>query len=492
MRTLHLICCMSVLFVHAVVFAAGSQIQASARNRPPAMKYEARNTDDFQDALERVDRAAGTAGVLVVSLSSGKVVCESRSKDVLVPASLMKLLTSYAALKKLGPSFRFTTKVLAAEAPVDGVISGDIWIKGSGDPFFCSENALQLAKAVRDRGIRQIRGSVFVDNSFFEPLSERICLDSDCAGVYNPVVSATAINYNTLTVKITLPAKATKAAVSDSGLAEGYVRVSGQAGSGKRGRDSLRLRSLGAAGNGQEQFQLSGRASARGGRVREFRFTAADPAGLFAHAMRTALERSGVRVLGTGAKEGKAPPGAEVIVTYESPRLAELISGLNRYSNNFMAEMLLKSLGGNVEGTPGDSGKGIAVVRTILSEAGVPDEIANLDCGSGLSRSCRISPETLCRLLAAAWNDNGLREEFISSLAVNGEQGTLRRRMHKRGLTVRGKTGTLDDVIGFAGYVTGPSGRTCAAAIILNEVQDRSKARQAVDSLLEQVAFSGS
>jgi D-alanyl-D-alanine carboxypeptidase/D-alanyl-D-alanine-endopeptidase (penicillin-binding protein 4) len=207
--------------------------------------------------------------------------------------------------------------------------------------------------------------------------------------------------------------------------------------------------------------------------------------------MRTALERSGVKVMGTYAKEGTAPPDAKVIAYYDSPELSELIPGLNRYSNNFMAEMLLKSLGGYVAGAPGTSEKGLAVVRTSLREAGIADETGTLDCGSGLSRLCRISPETFCRLLCAAWNDSGIREEFISSLAVNGEQGTLRRRMCKQGLTVRGKTGTLNDVIGFAGYVSGPSGRTCAAAVILNEVPDRAKARQAVDSLLEEVAFSG-
>ena len=155
-----------------------------------------------------------------------------------------------------------------------------------------------------------------------------------------------------------------------------------------------------------------------------------------------------------------------------------------------MAEMLLKSLGGTIVGAPGATEKGIAIVRTSLREAGIPAEIATLDCGSGLSRFCRVSPATFCRLLAAAWKDEGIREEFISSLAVNGGQGTLRRRMCKPGLTVRGKTGTLADVVGFAGYVTGPSGKTCAAAIILNDVPDRGRARQAVDSLLEQVAFS--
>jgi D-alanyl-D-alanine carboxypeptidase/D-alanyl-D-alanine-endopeptidase (penicillin-binding protein 4) len=488
MGMLALVCCMSVLLAHTAVFAAEPQIQTSAQSQFPSMASEAQGTPAFQPALERIAKTAGTAGVIVASLSSGKVVCEFQPKEMLVPASLMKLLTSYAALKKLGPSFRFTTKVMAAEEPVEGVISGDIWIKGSGDPFFASENALQLAKAVREKGIRQIRGSILVDDTFFRPMSERVCLDSDCVGVYNPVISAAAIDFNTLTVKVTGPVKAGKAFSVDSGLADGYVRVSGQASLGKKGRNSLRLRSFGATDNGQEQFQLSGRASAR---TRAFRFNAADPAGLFAHAMRAALERSGVRVLGTGAKEGTTPRGAEVIVSYDSPRLVELISGLNRYSNNFMAEMLLKSLGGYVAGAPGDSQKGIAVVRTTLREAAIPEEIGTLDCGSGLSRFCRISPETFCRLLAAAWNDDEIREEFISSLAANGEQGTLKRRMHEPGLKVRGKTGTLNDVIGFAGYVSGPSGQTYAAVVMLNEVRDRFKARQAVDSLIEQVAFSG-
>jgi len=492
MKMLPLLYCMVVFSISAAECAAGSRMQALDRSVLPAVTSEAQCDSAFQPALDRIGRAAGTAGVMVVSLSSGKVLCESRPKDGFVPASLMKLLTSYAALKKLGPSFRFTTRVLAAEAPVGGTIAGDIWIKGSGDPHFVSEDAVELANAVKESGVRQIRGNVFVDEGFFQPVSEHICLDSDCVGVYNPVISAAAIDYNILTVKITLHAKAGKSFSADSGLADGYVLVSNQANSGRKGENPLRLRTLGAAGNGQEQFQLSGRAPARGGRYREFRFNAADPAGLFAHAMRAALERSGVKVLGTVAREGKAPPDPIVIASYDSPQLAELISGLNKFSNNFMAEMLFRSLGAYVDGAPGNSEKGISVVRKTLEEAGIPDEIETFDCGSGLSRFCRISPETFCSLLTAAWRDTAVREEFISSLAVNGEKGTLMRRMHRPGFTVRGKTGTLKDVIGFAGYVSGPSGNTFAAAIILNDVRDRFKAREAVDSLLEQVAFSGS
>lgn len=233
MRKLALICCILVAIMHPAVFTAGSQIQTFSQIQVPAAAPEDQIPTEFQQAMERVGKAAGAAGVLVVSLSSGEVVCQSRAKDTLVPASLMKLLTSYAAMKKLGPSFRFTTKVLAVEAPVEGVISGDIWIKGSGDPFFVSEKALQLAQTIKESGIRQIRGSIFVDDSFFDLPSERICLDSDCAGAYNPVVSAAAIEYNTLTVRITTPAKGGGAFGVDPGLAAGYVRVSGKPGSGR-------------------------------------------------------------------------------------------------------------------------------------------------------------------------------------------------------------------------------------------------------------------
>ena len=385
----------SVLFVGTAAFAAGSQIQASSENQLPAMKSEFPGGAVCQQALDQLSRTAGTSGVLVVSLPSGAVVCESRSKDVFVPASLMKLLTSYTALKKLGPAFRFETKVLAAGAPDEGVISGDIWIKGSGDPFFVSDSALQLAKTIREKGIRQIRGGIFVDNSFFQPSSERICLDSDCVGLYNPVVSAAAIDFNTLTVRVSIPFKGAAASSAkpggrshrpaasraksggrsprpgvDSGLADGYVQVNGSAGLGKKGASSVTLHSNGATGNGEEQFQLSGRASAHGSRTREFRFNAADPAGLFAHATRSALERAGVKVLGAGAREAKVPPGAEVIAAYDSPPLEELISSMNKYSNNFMAEMFLRSLGGYVSGAPGDSRKGVAVLRTTLGEDG--------------------------------------------------------------------------------------------------------------------------
>jgi D-alanyl-D-alanine carboxypeptidase/D-alanyl-D-alanine-endopeptidase (penicillin-binding protein 4) len=293
-----------------------------------------------------------------------------------------------------------------------------------------------------------------------------------------------------VTLRLSIPSKSSKTITVESLPAGSYAHVNGGASTGKKGGGSLKIRSLGAEGNGHEVFQISGQSSAKSARNREYRFMAADPAGLFAHAVRTAIENAGIKVQGQTAKEGTMPAEAKMVASCESPSLSELVAGMNKYSNNFMAEMLLRDLGGYVGGSPGTSAKGIAAIRSALNDAGIADEAGMLNCGSGLSRFCRVSPETFCRLLTAAWQDPVIGPDFTSSLAVNAEQGTLRRRMHKPGLTVRGKTGTLNDVIAFAGYVSGPSGKVFAVTIMLNDVKDRFKARQAIDSFIEEVAFS--
>ena len=136
MRKLALICCILVVFMHPAVFTAGSQIQTFSQIRSPPRRLKTRSPPNFNRPWSASARPPAPQGSWWSRFHPGRLSASPGPKDTLVPASLMKLLTSYAALKKLGPSFRFTTKVLAAEAPVEGVISGDIWIKGSGDPFF--------------------------------------------------------------------------------------------------------------------------------------------------------------------------------------------------------------------------------------------------------------------------------------------------------------------------------------------------------------------
>jgi serine-type D-Ala-D-Ala carboxypeptidase/endopeptidase (penicillin-binding protein 4) len=456
---------------------------ARGKTRTPATAATA------ETPVEKLNKAAGEFGFQIVSLPTGKVISELRSKESLVPASLVKVLTSFAALKKLGPQFRFKTEVYALKAPQGGVISGDVWIRGSGDPYFLSEKAKDFARQLAHQGIRRIEGNVIADLSFFEPAAERICLDANCEAGYNPVVSAAALDFNTLMVRVTPSAIPGKPARVDWLPPGDYVRIAGGAATVKKNaKASVSVRQGGPSEDGKERILVSGQVPARSDRVFEYRANVGDPAVVVSGAFKAMLKDAGIAVAGTG-KPGKTPPGAVPIATYESPPLSEFLYGLNRHSNNFMAEMLLRSVGGYVLGPPGSAEKGIAVIRAALDDASIPDVGFGLDCGSGLSRICRVSPETFCGVLTALYRDPSVAADFWGSLAENGHEGTLRRRSFRPGIKVWGKTGTLNDVVGFAGYVSGPSGNMTAVTVILNHVRDRWKARQAIDSLLEQTAI---
>jgi D-alanyl-D-alanine carboxypeptidase/D-alanyl-D-alanine-endopeptidase (penicillin-binding protein 4) len=183
------------------------------------------------------------------------------------------------------------------------------------------------------------------------------------------------------------------------------------------------------------------------------------------------------------------PPGATRLVVQESPPLGDLLYGLNRYSNNFMAEMLLRSMGGSVLGPPGTSAKGVTVIRRTLAQLGIPDREVVLDSGSGLSRACRVSARAFGAVLVDAYNDHALGPEFLASMAVSSREGTLKKRFRQNGVTVRGKTGTLKDVVAFSGYVGFPGGRVFAATVLLDGVRQRWDARAALDALLEQLPY---
>lgn len=440
----------------------------------------------WQSHLERLQKYAGAVGIQVVSLSSGKVVWEYRPAEPLVPASLVKLFTSYSALRRLGPNTRFTTAIHAETEPIDGRIPGNIWVRGEGDIFFVAEKARELAMKLKDRGVRKIEGGVLVDNGFFEPLAVQVCLDPDCADAYNPVISATSVDFNGIAFHV-LPGKKPGAPAQVSWSPPGdYVELVNQAVTGgKKVKAPLSIQSLGMNQDGRERFRVSGGISVRSTWGSTYRFSVADPATFFTRSFASFLQDAGIEV--TGGKRGTAglPANARRLAVYESPPLKDLIYGLNRHSNNFMAEALLRSLGARLLGNPGTAAKGLSVVHGILHDLGISEREVALDNGSGLSRKSLASPRAFCRLLQAAHQDPVIGPVLTNSLAVTGQEGTLRNRMCASPFVIQGKTGTLNNAMGFAGYVSIPGGERYAVAIILNGLRDFGNARQALDTFLE-------
>lgn len=443
----------------------------------------------LQPSLIRLHKTARQAGIQVLDLSSGKVLYDYRADETFIPASLVKLFTSYGALKQLGPNHRFSTALWVRDMPQGDMIAGDVWVRSEGDPFFLEDNARQLACRVKELGIRRIRGGIHVDNSYFEPLLERICLDGNCRDSYNPTISATAMDWNTVTFRLR-PALKPGAAVQVEWFPPGdYVLMSNLgATTGKKAKSSLKIEPIGMTPEGRERYRITGKLPVGSTSTQEHRFNAEDPNAFVARSFRALLQKAGIDVPSTTGRSDSSPPGAIKLVSTESPTLAEMIHGLNRYSNNFMAEMLLRSLGGQVMGVPGTAAKGISVIERTLREVGIPEQEVRLDSGSGLSRNCRASPRSLCRVLLKVYEDAAIGPQFMATLAVNAQEGTLKNRLPQAPGTVRGKTGTLNDVVAFAGYVSNLKGRLFAVTILLNEVPNLWEAREALDAFLESVA----
>ncbi len=181
--------------------------------------------------------------------------------------------------------------------------------------------------------------------------------------------------------------------------------------------------------------------------------TTRQPALLAAQLFRTALTRAGVRVAGR-AVLGAAPEDAELLADVASPTVAALVRWMDRESDNFTAEMLLKEVGA-AQGEAGTTADGVGVTTGLLQQAGVPLAGVRLVDGSGLSLLDRWTPEALVALLRAMWDDPGVRPELLASLPVAGRTGTLSKRMRTgpaRGL-VRAKTGTTDNASALSGFV---------------------------------------
>ncbi|MCU0571567.1 MAG: D-alanyl-D-alanine carboxypeptidase/D-alanyl-D-alanine-endopeptidase [Syntrophobacteraceae bacterium] len=457
---------------------------------------EAAPWDRLQDQfLGKALQAADSVGVEVVALPSGQVHWSHRALEPLIPASLLKIATSYAALKTLGPNHRFRTALHAAAAPRGGTLSGDIWLKSEGDIFWTVDRAATLATQLRAKGIETVRGRVLVDNSYFSPPSERVCLDEGCEDSYNPSISSSAIEFNTVLLRVSPSASVGKPPRVEWLPRGRFVQVINEARTApNKAKSTLGVQLLEPDPRGNMRFRLSGKLPMSPAAVVEKRYSVPNPSAFLAAVFTSVLESSGIRVEPgtTRAVPPKAMPAeAKVLAEDLSPTLAETIHGLNRHSNNFMAEMLLRSLGASALGPPGTEAKGIAAVNTVLQSLGATTAACVLKTGSGLSRECRMSPRALSRILVSACSDPTSGPVFMESLAVNGEEGTLRRRLSRSAVTIRGKTGTLRDVVGFAGYVSSPDRPSYGVVILLNGVRDLRKAKEAMDSFLEDLALSG-
>ncbi|MGH8689958.1 MAG: D-alanyl-D-alanine carboxypeptidase/D-alanyl-D-alanine endopeptidase, partial [Burkholderiales bacterium] len=374
------------------------------------------------------------------------------------PASVMKLVTTYAALELLGPAYRWKT-----EAYVDGE---DLVLKGTGDPKLNHESFWMLLRSLRGRGLREIRGDIVLDRSHFGALA-LTPIDQELYRPYNVVPDALLVNFKSLRF-VFLPEDGKVRVFAEPHL-PGFELVNtlqlseGACPEGRAFRDLI-----------QATFQSKPPRAAFTGLYplscgeRDLNVALHHPEDYAAGMIRSLWAEMGGSWNGR-IREGAVTPTARLVYTHESEPLGEIVRDINKFSNNVMARQLYLTLAAELGAAPAQPEAAARAIAQWLTFKGIEASELVLENGSGLSRLERASATTLMAILQAAWK-SPVMPEFMASLPVVAADGTMRKRLH--GEPVSGnahiKTGLLSDARAIGGYVLDRSGRRHAVVMIAN------------------------
>jgi D-alanyl-D-alanine carboxypeptidase/D-alanyl-D-alanine-endopeptidase (penicillin-binding protein 4) len=452
-----------------------------------------------------VIQALARAGVPrdAVSIEVRNVTAESplrlshRSTTLVNPASVMKLVTTFSALDMLGPDFTWKTGFYTDGTLGKGVLTGNLIIKGGGDPKWVLERIEENFKTLQTLGVQRITGDIILDNSIFD-IPERNTADFDGEPMrpYNSAPDGLLVNFKAIIFKF-VPDPQTKAVtvISEPPIAD--VAIDTQVSATTDGCGDWRS-GLRADFSNPNKVRFSGSYSVRCGE-NTWPVAYIEPASYATRVVKAMHKASGGVLDGT-VRTGVLPRTALLLWQAPSLPLSAIIADVNKFSNNVMAQQVFLSLSAQASPfnrslkLPGKprTGNFIRSRETVQhwwrQKVGLRAKAPILDNGSGLSRTERISAQALTELLKLAANHPSA-QVFASSLSVAGIDGTTTN-MAKRGIAMNAlgnaqlKTGTLRDVAAVAGYATGKSGQRYSVVGIINH-PNASAARPALDALVE-------
>lgn len=473
----------------ALALAFGSTSEADG---PSVVAAPVASLDPLLQPLteDRLFRDA-TVGLQVVDVETGQEVFSHNADLAMLPASTMKVVTAAAALRTLGPSYTWSTTLLTdGQIQPDGVLEGNLYVRGTGDPTFVVEKLWKLLYDLKLEGVTEIKGDIIFDRSFMDDVysipgwtKEE---DVEDGPSYFPTLGALSINYNTAAVVVGPGAVVGQGAraVLETG-APGIVEIESKLVTSSRGsRRNIRMER--EVEGSKMKLKLSGTVPL-GSEAQRFYRAVPDPSAHYTAAFAAMVKQHNLKVSGRYL-DGATPPGAHQLVELRSPALSVVLMDTNKHSNNFMAEQVLKTLGAETRGLPGTTEGGLSVVADYLKAVGVPTEEFKLVNGSGLSREFKLRPSHLDAVLVDMAHDHHVGAEFQASLAIGGRDGTLWARFREEDEIdrVRGKTGTLNGVHCLAGYVEAADGRMYAFAFLVNDLPySISRARRVHDQFVE-------
>lgn len=454
-----------------------------------------------RDALRQAHIPLGNVGIVVREINSSTPLIQVNAGQTMNPASTMKLLTTYAALELLGPAYTWRTEAYVNGKLENGVLDGDLIIKGYGNPKITSEHLWLWLRELRNRGLREIQGDLVLDRTAFAMQeSDPAAFDNDPGRAYNVSPDALLLNFNAIRLRF-IPAEGKVNVYTEPALA------------GISLDNRLTLKSQHNCGNwdGNIRVYLTGNVIHLHGTYpspcgeHDKAFNLLPHARYFDAVFRSLWQEMGGSLRGN-TRDGNTPDSAMLLTTHYSQPLSEIIRDINKFSNNVMARQLLLSLSLNQE-TPVKNTlpKELQIESTLpvstpapasveLSEIALRNWIAKkgfdfpelvLENGAGLSRKERLSPLNLSLLLQDI-QLSPFSAEIEASLPIVGVDGTMKKRHDNCAVTTHAhlKTGSLEGVKSIAGYLQSRSGKQWILVFIINHA-NASQGQHAQDELIE-------
>lgn len=444
-------------------------------------------------------RAAGipdaAMGVVVQRLADGKTLVAHGAERSMQPASTMKLVTSLVALETLGPAYRGLTELRSRGEIAEGVLAGDLVLRGGADVDLDWQAFERMLHALRLQGIRELRGDFVLDRTYFSPARVDIGaapFDASPEFRYNVIPDALLLNTNLVHLDLVSDASGVRIAMTPP--LEGVTAVSG-------------FELIDRACDDWEDGWVMPEVKRSAGGAIVIRLRGEFPKGcsastavnvldrvVFADRLfRTAWRRMGGVFRGR-TREGESPVDARLLAEHRSRPLGEVTRDINKRSDNPIARVIYLALGANAQGERGvpTAQRAEGEVRAWFARNGIGPEGLVMENGSGLSRTERIRPAQLASVLKAAAASEWA-PEFMASLPIVAVDGGMRRRLQGTAAAQRAriKTGTLRDVGAVAGYVKDEAGETyIVVAMINHEAATKHVARPILDALIDWVAAS--
>ena len=425
---------------------------------------------------------------LLIKEAGGPVILAINPGTPRNPASVMKTLTTWSALNRLGSQYSWKTGIYIdrrARFDVSQAMRTPLYIKGAGDPALNYQDLRQMIRAVQAKGLRHL-SDVVVDRSLFAPIfTDPGEFDGSPERPYNANPDAMMVNLGAIMLSLKPDRQAGNWEVSfepdiQNPPVAGHLGLT--AGACTKSRTGSELTGTVQTDYGPA-LQLKGNLSSACGAFSMYRLVGSQ-AYMFSSIFERLWTAEGGTISGV-IREGLVPERAMLLETHTSPSLGQVIQTINKYSNNVMAKTLLLTLGEEVYGAPATFEKGSQAVLDTLRKQGVNIGAYTVVNGSGLSRGGRITAGGQAQMLDTIWA-SPLRDTFIDSLSVSGVDGTMRRRLTDQAAKGRGhfKTGTLGNASALSGYVTAASGKTYILVSLVNDAA-ALKTKSFVDGLVE-------